>query len=140
MREEPASGRGEYPYRGRDRHGLAVVVGANGKLTVAGGPERIDAFAGEAVRWKIVNTSGRELVLEMKITKVDGPGPDDPFREPAPHEIPVPKETAAGKKTELRRTVKPPEAFAGKPTKYRYQLQVKGDPKSALDPDLDIWP
>jgi hypothetical protein len=136
MQNEPSKGGAQdTDFRGRDRHGMAVAVTRAGRAAVAGGPERIDAFAGETIRWKLVNTTGRPVTFELQVLKQMGSGPPDPFEE-GPREI----YSAGEKKVELALKVKPSAAFKEKPTRYQYEIRIKGDPKSGLDPDLDIWP
>ena len=140
MQSQPTTSESQYTeYRGRDRHGMAVAVMRDGRPAVAGGPERIDIFAGETVRWQLINTTAAPVTFELTAVKPLGAGPADPFEE-GRREVYAPPTVGPGKKPELVLKVKPPDAFKEKPTRYQYEIRIKGDPKSGLDPELDVWP
>jgi hypothetical protein len=140
MPNQPTTSGSQYTdYRGRDRHGMAVAVLRDGRPAVAGGPERIDAFAGETVRFKLVNATGHPVTFELTMLKQFGSGPADPFEE-GPRETYVGPNLSAERKPELVLELKASEAFKEKPTRYEYAIRIKGDPKSGLDPELDVWP
>ena len=69
-------------YRGQDRYGMAVVVHFADKVFVAGGPELISAYAGEVVRWTLLNTTKNDVKVELtNLRPAYGAGPADPFEE-----------------------------------------------------------
>ena len=137
---QPTTSGSQYgDYRGRDRYGMAVAVLRDGRPAVTGGPERIDIFAGETVRWQLINTTANPVTFELAVLRQLGPGPADPFEEGRREVYAAPTE-GHGKKSELVLKVKASTAFEEKPTRYEYEIRIKGDPKSGLDPELDVWP
>jgi hypothetical protein len=128
-------------YRGQDRYGMAVVVAFAEKVFVAGGPELISAYAGEVVRWTLINTTKNDVKVELtNLRPAYGAGPADPFEE-GKRWIVVPRHEAQGShKAEIVLKVKPSADFKGQVARYHYEIQIQGQPGSTIDPDLDIWP
>jgi len=118
-------------YRKSVAYGLAVALSYQGKRKVKGGPERLAVFSGQKVSWRFLNTTGTPATFVLTVEK--GVSSDHPFVEPPPWK------TKAGDnlgKATLTLTIKTFKEAA----RYKYQIEIEGEPGSALDPELDIWP
>ena len=118
-------------YRKSAAYGVAVALTLQGKRKVKGGPERLAVFSGQKVSWKFLNTSEKPATFVLTVKK--GEPYEHPFVEEQPWKV-----TAGGNlgTADLTLTIK---SFA-KPARYHYDIKIEGDPDSALDPELDIWP
>jgi hypothetical protein len=122
-----------------DRFAHAVVVkDGNGKLKLYGGPERHGALPGEKVSWKVVNATGDNVTVEVKIKNSPSGAPPDPF-DPNDRKT---KPVAAGQTDHLDLHVRPQADFPATTNgrwRYKYAIFLNGDETTGLDPDLDIW-
>jgi hypothetical protein len=118
-------------YKKSVAYGIGVALTYDNQRKVKGGPERLAVFSGQKVSWKFLNTTATPATFVLTVQK--GESSDHPFVEPPPW-----KANAGynlGKAT-LTLTIK---TFT-KAAHYKYQIEIEGEPGSALDPELDIWP
>jgi hypothetical protein len=118
-------------YRKSVAYGVAVALSLQGKRKVKGGPEHLVVFSGQTVSWRFLNTSDKPATFVLTVKK------GDPYENPFVEEQPW-KVTARGNlgTADLTLTVK---SFSA-PARYHYDIVIEGEPDSALDPELDIWP
>jgi len=131
MNEEKKDNVDPEGYRKSVAYGLGVALTYQNTRKVKGGPERLAVFSGQKVSWKFLNTTGTPATFVLTIKK--GESSDYPFVEAPPW-----KATAGANlgTTALTLTIK---AYSRR-AHYTYQLEIDGEPNSALDPELDIWP
>jgi hypothetical protein len=121
----------------KDRHAFAVVLDQGRGVKVHGGPTNHLAQADEKVTWTIVNGTQRAMTVELTIDERHPPeAPATPFTTAGPYTVDLPAGCGAADSLELRILDR---GFPGEST-YKYTLTVRGEPGSALDPELDIWP
>jgi hypothetical protein len=127
-------------YRGQVRYGMAVAVKDGDKTLIAGGPERIAAFAGESVRWKLINSTREPVTFELTaVRRVSGEGLGDPF-ESGKRTATVPPNVGAARAKDYIEVKIKRDAATTEPTTYHYEIWVEGKPNSGIDPEMDIWP
>ena len=125
----------------RDRHANLVLFPVEGKCKIIAGPETHIAFPGRKVIWRVINLCKADTEIEIIFARREpGDAPANPFVESGEKSLVVRVGQGYAATNTFARTVRDAAAFRGKPARYFYEVGLRDDPSSRLEPEMDIWP
>jgi hypothetical protein len=141
-RQGVSGGGGGYGYPDqRDRHANLVLFPADGRCKIIAGPETHIAFPGRKVIWRVINLCKKDTEIEIVFPRREpADAPANPFVESGDNALTVKVGQGFAASNTFSRTVREAGAFRGRPARYFYEVGLKDDPSSRLEPEMDIWP
>ena len=134
------SGGSAYPDQ-RDRHASLFLFPVEGRCKIIAGPETHIAFPGRKVIWRVINLCRKDTEIEIVFPRREpAEAPANPFVESGESALTVKVGQGFAASNTFARTVREASAFRGRPARYFYEVGLKDDPSSRLEPEMDIWP
>ena len=142
---QPVGGTGSgggagYPDQ-RDRHASLFLFPVDGKCKIIAGPETHIAFPGRKVIWRVINLCKKDTEIEIVFARREpAEAPPNPFVESGESTVVVKVGQGFASSNTFARTIREAAAFRGRPARYFYEVGLRDDPSSRLEPEMDIWP
>lgn len=124
----------------RDRHANLFLFPVDGRCKIIAGPETHIAFPGRKVIWRVINLCRVDTEIEIVFARREpGDAPANPFVDGEKSLTARVGQGYAPTNT-FARTVRDSAAFRGRPARYFYEVGLRDDPSSRIEPEMDIWP
>jgi hypothetical protein len=135
-----SGGGAAYPDQ-RDRHANLFLFPVEGRCKIIAGPETHIAFPARKVIWRVINLCKKDVEIEIVFPRREpADAPANPFVESGENALTAKVGQGFAASNTFSRTVRDAAAFRGRPARYFYEVGLKDDPSSRLEPEMDIWP